>query len=372
MNSSFCLRSLLIFLFLKELEGQNIYTGCCTLSLQFSNLEVLTVKYNNDKSRDFTNPNLPAGDSGASSSSQPGLSPLSFLTLSEMSSQYSFLLEPSGYPYGGAYASHSMAMAGGAAAGYPQAMSSVGLGAMAFGQQALGPTVLIVSGLDESRVNPDILFTLFGVYGDVLRVKIMFNRKDTALIQYQLHSGAELACQNLNGISLFGKPLKVNFSKHQHVAIPKESSAEADNLTKDYTGHPLHRFRVTLFVFFLNKFSYISLHRIQIVNIALTSSLLEICYTFTIYLLISLKNKLLLSLDSMALSLDLNSLSMKMKILSCHSLTFFSRNNRKMALLQMSSVDEAVHALVFLHGYPIAEGSSIRVSFSKSKIKKDE
>lgn len=149
-----------------------------------------------------------------------------------------------------------MAMAGGAAAGYPQAMSSVGLGAMAFGQQqAMGPTVLIVSGLDESRVNPDILFTLFGVYGDVLRVKIMFNRKDTALIQYQLHSGAELACQNLNGISLFGKPLKVNFSKHQHVAIPKESSAEADNLTKDYTGHPLHRFRVTLFVFFLNKFS---------------------------------------------------------------------------------------------------------------------
>jgi hypothetical protein len=58
----------------KELEGQNIYTGCCTLSLQYSNLESLTVKYNNDKSRDFTNPNLPAGDSGgaSSASSHPG------------------------------------------------------------------------------------------------------------------------------------------------------------------------------------------------------------------------------------------------------------------------------------------------------------
>jgi hypothetical protein len=43
-----------------------------------------------------------------------------------------------------------------------------------------------------------------------------------------------------------------------------------------------------------------------------------------------------------------------------------------MALLQMSTVEEAIHALIFLHGYPIVEGSSIRVSFSKSKIKKDE
>lgn len=46
-----------------------------------------------------------------------------------------------------------------------------------------GTTVLIVSNLD-SRVEPDNLFTLFGVYGDVLRVKILFNKPDTALIQF--------------------------------------------------------------------------------------------------------------------------------------------------------------------------------------------
>jgi hypothetical protein len=32
---------------------------------------------------------------------------------------------------------------------------------------------------------PDDLFILFGVYGDVIRVKILYNRKDTALVQYQ-------------------------------------------------------------------------------------------------------------------------------------------------------------------------------------------
>lgn len=32
-------------------------------------------------------------------------------------------------------------------------------------------------------VSPDALFTLFGVYGDVQRVKILYNKKDSALIQ---------------------------------------------------------------------------------------------------------------------------------------------------------------------------------------------
>ena len=50
-------------------------------------------------------------------------------------------------------------------------------------QGVQGGCVLIVSNLDESRVNPDVLFTLFGVYGDVLRVKVLFAKKDTALIQ---------------------------------------------------------------------------------------------------------------------------------------------------------------------------------------------
>jgi RNA recognition motif-containing protein len=39
-----------------------------------------------------------------------------------------------------------------------------------------------------------------------------------------------------------------------------------------------------------------------------------------------------------------------------------------MSLVQMSSVEEATHALVHLHGYGF-EGSVLRVSFSKSKIK---
>ncbi len=46
----------------QSLNGQNIYNGCCTLRIDFSKLPSLNVKYNNDKSRDYTNPNLPSGE----------------------------------------------------------------------------------------------------------------------------------------------------------------------------------------------------------------------------------------------------------------------------------------------------------------------
>ncbi|KAK9110522.1 hypothetical protein Sjap_018582 [Stephania japonica] len=54
-----------------NLQGRNIYDGCCQLDIQFSNLSELQVNYNNERSRDFTNPSLPSGDTKGRSS-QPG------------------------------------------------------------------------------------------------------------------------------------------------------------------------------------------------------------------------------------------------------------------------------------------------------------
>lgn len=52
----------LSLLLLQSLDGQNIYNSCCTLRIDFSKLVNLNVKYNNDKSRDYTRPDLPTGD----------------------------------------------------------------------------------------------------------------------------------------------------------------------------------------------------------------------------------------------------------------------------------------------------------------------
>lgn len=53
----------------QSLDGQNIYNACCTLRISFSKLTSLNVRYNNEKSRDFTRPDLPAGEG------QPSLVP---------------------------------------------------------------------------------------------------------------------------------------------------------------------------------------------------------------------------------------------------------------------------------------------------------
>ncbi|VDQ03251.1 unnamed protein product [Trichobilharzia regenti] len=73
-----------------------------------------------------------------------------------------------------------------------------------------GSTVLIVSNLNEDRVYPDALFTLF-------------------------------ALQYLNGQRLWDKPMKIAVSRHNIVQLPKEETE--NGLTKDYTNSLLHRFR---------------------------------------------------------------------------------------------------------------------------------
>lgn len=43
------------------LDGRDIYTGCNQLGIVFSRHTELRVRYNNERSRDYTNPNLPSG-----------------------------------------------------------------------------------------------------------------------------------------------------------------------------------------------------------------------------------------------------------------------------------------------------------------------
>ncbi|XP_012863858.1 polypyrimidine tract-binding protein 1, partial [Echinops telfairi] len=92
------------------------------------------------------------------------------------------------------------------------------------------------------RVTPQSLFILFGVYGDVQRVKVLFNKKENALVQMADGSQAQLAMSHLNGHKLHGKPVRITLSKHQNVQLPREGQ-EDQGLTKDYGNSPLHRFK---------------------------------------------------------------------------------------------------------------------------------
>ncbi|XP_028824433.1 polypyrimidine tract-binding protein 2 isoform X3 [Denticeps clupeoides] len=200
------------------LDGQNIYNACCTLRIDFSKLVNLNVKYNNDKSRDYTRPELPAGDG------QAAVDPSVAAAFSKDSSSLLGKIP-------GALSPLSAAAAAAAAAGR-----------VALSGHGGSSGVLLVSNLNEEMVTPQSLFTLFGVYGDVQRVKILYNKKDSALIQMADANQAQLAMSHLNGQKMYSKIIRVTLSKHQTVQLPREG-LDDQGLTKDFTSSPLHRFK---------------------------------------------------------------------------------------------------------------------------------
>ncbi|XP_049702980.1 polypyrimidine tract-binding protein 2 isoform X9 [Helicoverpa armigera] len=307
------------------LDGQNIYNGCCTLRIDYSKMTCLNVKYNNDKSRDYTNPTLPSGDGDAHQLLTNGIS-----------------------AGGGVLAPQFLGLGSGLASPYGVGVGGVGL--PAFGALTLTPaspalralaapplplaTVLLVSNLNEEMVTPDALFTLFGVYGDVQRVKILYNKKDSALIQMAEPHQAHLAMTHMDKLRVFGKAMRVMLSKHQTVQLPKEGQPDA-GLTRDYSQSPLHRFKKPGSKNYQNI--YPPSATLHLSNIPATVSEDDIKEAFT------------------------------KRGFTIKAFKFFPKD-RKMALVQLPSIDDAVAALIKMHNYQLSESNHLRVSFSKSSI----
>ncbi|EGC31389.1 hypothetical protein DICPUDRAFT_82723 [Dictyostelium purpureum] len=210
-------------------------------------------------------------------------------------------------------------------------------------QQRLQPSqnsnVLIVAGLPMDNVSPDDLFTLFGIYGDPIRVKILFNRKDTALIQMNTSQQAELVLQYLHSFPFKGHNIRVNISKHKVVQLPRPGEDNGE-LTKDYTGSPMHRFKLP------GSKNYLNIHP--------PSNFLHLS-----------------NLPDSNNNLDLE--NRIRQLFSVHgevkSFKFF-QNDMKMALLEMASLEQAINSLVSLHGYTLMGDTAIKVSFAKPTTRK--
>uniref|UniRef100_A0A452F3H1 Polypyrimidine tract-binding protein 1 n=1 Tax=Capra hircus TaxID=9925 RepID=A0A452F3H1_CAPHI len=280
-----------------SLDGQNIYNACCTLRIDFSKLTSLNVKYNNDKSRDYTRPDLPSGDS------QPSL---------DQTMAAAFGL--------------SVPNVHGALA--PLAIPSAAAAAAAAGRIAIpglagaGNSVLLVSNLNPERVTPQSLFILFGVYGDVQRVKVLFNKKENALVQMADGSQAQL-----------GKGHEPpQWAQAARKATPERAAAPRgpggpgpDQGLWKLAPAPLQE------------------------ACASVSQMLPSSYPLPS-----------ISEDDLKILFSSNGGIVK-------GFKFFQKD-RKMALIQMGSVEEAIQALIDLHNHDLGENHHLRVSFSKSTI----
>uniref|UniRef100_A0AC34R3D3 RRM domain-containing protein n=1 Tax=Panagrolaimus sp. JU765 TaxID=591449 RepID=A0AC34R3D3_9BILA len=338
------------------LDGQNVYNGCCTLRIDYSKLSTLNVKYNNDKSRDYTNPTLPSGEMtleqqltliNAAAGAQNMGNPLSNFVpggfpFMQGANQLAFTqqamvpdtLNSSLAPYLAGIGNNLAAATAAAVASVPGAASQV-TGVPFNAMNLLGITpVVLVSNLNDQKVTPDALFTLFGVYGDVLRVKILFNKKDNALIQYQEPQQAQHAIQHLDKVRWQDRVIRVTGSKHSNVQMPKEGQPDA-GLTRDYTNSSLHRFKKP------GSKNYMNIYPPS--------------------------NTLHLSNIPPNVSEEFLRQAFEEKGFAIQEFKFFQRDH-KMALMQLEDTETAINALIEMHNYKLADNAHLRVSFSKKGI----
>jgi len=267
------------------LDGKDLFQSCCHLRVSFSKRQSLVVKQNDLKSRDFTT----QGDM----TSPLGLTPPPML------------------------------------GGPPRGIGGVPNMGMHQMMQSDRSPVVLVSKLDEAKCTPDILFTLFGVYGDVQRVKILYNKRDTALVQFATGQQADYARQNLTGCPLFGQDVHVANSKHTVIQLPRE--VEGKELTQDYTGSEFHRFR---------KKQYINPK-----NVCAPSAVLHVANVHE-------------SVNEQELRDLFGPHSPGMR-----PVVEFFKTNHSQAYISLGSVADGVNALISLHNYKL-RNYPLRVSFS--------
>jgi heterogeneous nuclear ribonucleoprotein L len=93
------------------------------------------------------------------------------------------------------------------------------VGNMQFPPPGTAPgSVVMVYGLNNQRMNCDLLFNLFCSYGNVLKVKFLLNKPGTAMVHMDSAQSAKNAIQYLAKCMLFGSELELAISKHDFIA----------------------------------------------------------------------------------------------------------------------------------------------------------
>jgi len=282
-----------------SLHGRNIYDGCCQLDIQYSNLSELQVHYNNDRSRDFTNPSLPTEQRPRTSQQQGYPDPAGL---------YAFQQPGASYAQMGRAAMIAAAFGG-----------TLPHGVTGTNERC----TLIVSNLNTDKIDEDKLFNLFSLYGNIVRIKILRNKPDHALVEMVDGLQAELAVHYLKGAILFGKKLEVNYSKYPNITPAPDAH--------DYLNSSLNRFNSNV----VKNYRHCCAPTKMIHISALPQEISE--------------------------EAILNHVSEHGSVINTK---LFEVNGKRQALVMFETEEEATEALVSKHASSL-EGNTIRISFSQ-------
>uniref|UniRef100_A0A8C9RE26 Heterogeneous nuclear ribonucleoprotein L n=1 Tax=Scleropages formosus TaxID=113540 RepID=A0A8C9RE26_SCLFO len=235
-----------------SLNGADIYSGCCTLKIEYAKPTRLNVFKNDQDTWDYTNPNLSGQDLNANPNKrqrQPAL-------LGDHPPEYggyhghyhdeSYGPPPPphyegrrmGPPMGGPRRGGHNQRYGGPQYGHPPPPPPPG----EYSPHADSP-VLMVYGLEPSKMNADRVFNVFCLYGNVERVKFMKSKPGAAMVEMGDCYAVDRAITHLNNNFLFGQKLNVCVSKQQAI-MPGQSYELEDGTSsfKDFHGTRNNRF----------------------------------------------------------------------------------------------------------------------------------
>ncbi|XP_055906672.1 heterogeneous nuclear ribonucleoprotein L isoform X2 [Eupeodes corollae] len=244
----------------ENLNGADIYSGCCTLKIDFAKPEKLNVYKNEpDSSWDYTLTAVKEIGNGRSPLLQEplyGTRPQPYIAIKTTYPQFKEppLLGPgAGFPPFGPPEFHPTTPENwkGAPIHPTGLMKEPPIAAgrngpvnfAATGQQQ--GAVMMVYGLDQETSNTDKLFNLVCLYGNVARIKFLKTKEGTAMVQMGDSVAVERCVQHLNNIPI-GSPGKIQiaFSKQNFLSEVINPFLLPDHTPsfKEYTGSKNNRF----------------------------------------------------------------------------------------------------------------------------------
>ena len=270
----------------ESLHGCDIYSGCCTLKIEYAKPAKLNVYKNDSESFDFTNPGL--GKGGVEAGQQ---------TVSSVTTQRPVLLKDPLLGGGGAGDSPlTVAIRQSQMFPAPQQVSAVSLGSgqplsvasllspaltrLASPPASLlashqshpappaptqpgsvppqpaqqtvsvspassgGASVTMVYGLDCTRMSCTRIFNIFCLYGNVVRVKFLKTKEGCAMVQMGDSLAVERAVTNLNNVTFFESKMQLGFSKQAFLADVQQPYELPDGSPSfmDFMGNKNNRF----------------------------------------------------------------------------------------------------------------------------------
>eukprot|EP00770_Monocercomonoides_exilis_P002081 MONOS_2064.2-p1 / transcript=MONOS_2064.2 / gene=MONOS_2064 / organism=Monocercomonoides_exilis_PA203 / gene_product=RNA recognition domain containing protein,expressed / transcript_product=RNA recognition domain containing protein,expressed / location=Mono_scaffold00040:89512-91314(+) / protein_length=497 / sequence_SO=supercontig / SO=protein_coding / is_pseudo=false len=211
-----------------ELEGKNIYTGCCTLHVTYSVEKELEITENSELARDFTNPSLPYKKTPSESFQIP--------------SADSSAMGPRGRDNRPVLSSTGIAAVQTSAAASSSSRMLMGM-MLPDSSLILPHSVVLVSNVPAEKMSITEIFNLFSNYGIIKRVKVIHSDHSKVLVQFTSPDMARSAISNLHGCTLFGSTLSVVASKFDTIQTPIPKAGGGDGLTVDFQETKLNRYK---------------------------------------------------------------------------------------------------------------------------------